>query len=146
MNHWWCLSMEAVNAWVLPCAAADHDHCILLPLPLEMICDQCDQTLERKSCPTVSKSCLNNIHSSFTQIDLFENGPKVTNLFWATFVSKFVAKNFEKSPNLVALFVKKDWVRCENISIRNLILFSYQSYKHFTIVNYNSRVIIWANL
>ena len=29
--------------------------------------------------------------------------PKVTNLFWATFVNKFVAKNFKQSPNLVTL-------------------------------------------
>ena len=29
--------------------------------------------------------------------------PRVTNLFWAPFVDKFVAKIFEKSPNLVTL-------------------------------------------
>ena len=40
------------------------------------------------------KSCLNNIHSSFTLVDLFQSSPKCSNLFWAPFVSEFVAKNF----------------------------------------------------
>ena len=36
--------------------------------------------------------------------------PKVTNLFWATFVNKFVAKNFKQSPNLVTL-IKSNFTR-----------------------------------
>ena len=64
---------------------------------------QCDQTLDLKSCPNVFKSYLNNIQSSFTLIDRFLNGPKVHNHLKATFVSEFVVKNFQKSPNLVAL-------------------------------------------
>ena len=42
---------------------------------------QCDQMLELESCLTVSKSCLNNIHSSFSYLDFFQFSPKVTNLF-----------------------------------------------------------------
>ena len=38
------------------------------------------------------------MHLSFLQISL-----KVTNLFGATFVSKFAANNFKKSPSLVTL-------------------------------------------
>ena len=36
-----------------------------------------------------------------TYNDPFRNSPKSHQSFWANFVSKFVAKNFQKSPNLV---------------------------------------------
>ena len=57
---------------------------------------------EFKSCPIVSKSCLHNIHVSFTLIDIFSKQPKAT-IFQTNFAGKFVAKNCEKSPNLVTL-------------------------------------------
>ena len=38
----------------------------------------------------------------FTLIDSFQNSPKVTNLF-GHLESEFVAQNFQKAPNLVAL-------------------------------------------
>ena len=41
--------------------------------------------------------------SIFTYGDPFQNSPKSHQCFWATFVSKFVSKNFQKSPNLVTL-------------------------------------------
>ena len=52
-----------------------------------------------KCTPNVSKSCPNR-----SQIDTFQNRRKSHECFWATFVSKFVAKHFKKSPNLVTLF------------------------------------------
>ena len=52
--------------------------------------------------PKVAK----NIHSSFYTNWSFSNETKSKQSFWATFVSKFVAKNFQKSPNLVTL---KEW-------------------------------------
>ena len=55
-------------------------------------CNQCDQTLDLKSCPNVSKSCLNNIHSNFYINWPFSN----VNNFWATFVSEFVVKELSK--------------------------------------------------
>ena len=55
-----------------------------------------------KTCPNVDKNCLQNIHSSFYIIDLFKKVQKLT-IFRATFVKKFVAKNFKKSPNLATL-------------------------------------------
>ena len=72
---------------------------------------QCDQMLVLKSCPNVSKSCLNNIHSSFTLIDLCQSRPKVNNLLGLPLVSEFVAKNFQKSPNLATLI--GGWVGTE---------------------------------
>ena len=44
-----------------------------------------------------------NIHSSFSLIYLFQNSRKVNDLCGLLFVRKFVAKNFQKSPNLVTL-------------------------------------------
>ena len=35
----------------------------------------------------------------------FLNSPKRPQSFWTTFVSKFVTKNFQNSPNLVTLVV-----------------------------------------
>ena len=48
-----------------------------------VVCRQCDQTLDWKSCPNVSKSCLNNIHSSFyiNWSFFLKNSTKVSNLF-----------------------------------------------------------------
>ena len=40
-----------------------------------------------------------------TYNDPFGNSPKSHQSFWANFVSKFVAKNFKKSPNLVTLAI-----------------------------------------
>ena len=63
-----------------------------------MLYYQCDQMLEVKSSPNASKSCPNYSHDSFTKIDLLQNSPKSHHSFWATFVSKFCTKNFQKSP------------------------------------------------
>ena len=68
--------------------------------------EQHDQMLELKSYPNVSKSCLNNIHSSFYTNWTISKYPKSHQTFWDTFVSKFVDKNIQKSPNLVTLAVK----------------------------------------
>ena len=68
--------------------------------------EQRDQMLELKSYPNVSKSCLNNIHSSFYTNWTISKYPKSHQTFWDTFVSKFVDKNIQKSPNLVTLAVK----------------------------------------
>ena len=46
-----------------------------------------------------------NIHSSFYIIFSFSNWPKCHQSVWATFVSKFVAKNLQKLPYLVTLLV-----------------------------------------
>ena len=59
---------------------------------------QCDQILEQKSCTTVSKRCRNTIQSSFYINWSFSNDPKSHLSFWATFVGKFVAKNFQNRP------------------------------------------------
>ena len=67
--------------------------------------NQCDQMLDLKSCPNVFKSCLNNIHSSFYINRFFPKQPKSQQSFCATFEIEFVAKNFQKSPNLVTLSV-----------------------------------------
>ena len=67
--------------------------------------NQCDQMLDLKSCPNVFKSCLYNIHSSFYINRFFPKQPKSQQSFCATFEIEFVAKNFQKSPNLVTLSV-----------------------------------------
>ena len=59
--------------------------------------------LDYKSFPNVFKSCLNNIHSWFYINWSFSKQPKCQQSFWATFESEFVAKSFQKSPNLVTL-------------------------------------------
>ena len=67
--------------------------------------NQCDQMLRE----TVGKFFC-NLHKKYPQlflhnnlIGLFQNSPIIQQSIWATFVSNFVAKNFEKSTNLVSL-------------------------------------------
>ena len=80
----------------------------------------------------------------FTSIGLFQNSPKVNNLFWATFESEFVSKNFQKLPNLVTLigtdfltylrywqvrldhFVNKKIVNCFKLQTLFLVLRSFE--------------------
>ena len=64
--------------------------------------DKCDQMLDYKRCPNVSKSFLNNIHNSF-YINWCKKWHKSQQSFWATFVSEFFSKNFQKSRNLDTL-------------------------------------------
>ena len=45
------------------------------------------------------KCCPNRCHSSFTLSETFQNSPKKSPMFWAAFANKFVANNFQKSPN-----------------------------------------------
>ena len=59
----------------------------------------------KKSCPNVSKSCQNNIHSSFYTNWSSSKWHKSLQSFWATFVSDFVVKNFQNLPNLVTLIL-----------------------------------------
>ena len=63
---------------------------------------QCDQMLEVQSSQNTSKSCPNCSLLCFTSIDLLQNSPSHRSC-WATFVSKFDANNFQKSPNMVTL-------------------------------------------
>ena len=82
----------AVTVWdalldYLPIATAtDAPHYIEL--------DQCDQMLDFKSRPNVSKSCLNNIHCSFYINWFYQNSPKVNNLLG--YFCK--AQNFKNRP------------------------------------------------
>ena len=57
-----------------------------------------------KNCPNISKSCLNNIHSVLYINWSFSKQPKSQQSFWIVFIGKYVAKNFQKSSNLVTLF------------------------------------------
>ena len=41
--------------------------------------------------------------SVYTSVDIFQSGPKSHHSYFATFKSKYVTKNFQKSPNLVTL-------------------------------------------
>ena len=75
----------------------------ILPTLLVNGSTRCDQMLDYKSFPNVFKSCLNNIHSWFYINWSFSKQPKCQQSFWATFESEFVAKSFQKSPNLVTL-------------------------------------------
>ena len=53
---------------------------------------------------TISKVAQIDTTTVFTLRDPYvQNSPRSHQCFWATFVSKFVAKNFQKSPKLVAL-------------------------------------------
>ena len=72
-----------------------------------VVCRQCDQTLDWKSCPNVSKSCLNNIHSSFYINWSFFKKIAQKSAIYLGYFCEFVAKNFQKSPNLVTLFAAK---------------------------------------
>ena len=66
---------------------------------------QCDQMMELKGSPNVYKSCPNSWNrSSYINLS-FSKGPKSQQSFRATLVSKFVTKNFQKSPKLVTLTV-----------------------------------------
>ena len=63
---------------------------------------QCDQMLEKnvvqmfsKDAQMFLKDAFIQSTSVFTQIELFQNSTKVTNLYGATFVSKFVTNNFK---------------------------------------------------
>ena len=51
----------------------------------------------------VFKSCLNKIQRGFYINRTFSKRPKGQQSFWVTFESKFLDKNFQKSPNLVTL-------------------------------------------
>ena len=53
------------------------------------------------------------IDTTVHKVILFEMTPKVTNLFGATFVIKFVAKNLQKSPNLVTLI--RTYLSCHTL-------------------------------
>ena len=78
--------------------------------------EQHDQMLELKSYPNVSKSCLNNIHSSFYIKWSFSKWTTSHQSFLATFVSTFVDMNGQKLPNLVTLVRSKAW-KCQNTVI-----------------------------
>ena len=51
----------------------------------------------------LTKSCQNNIHGSFSINRSISKLPKIHQSFRATFESKFVDHNFQKSPNLITL-------------------------------------------
>ena len=68
-------------------------------------CEPCYQMLELKGSPNAYKSCPNSRNSSSYIKWSFSKGPKSHQSFWATLVSKFVTKNFQKSPNLVTQIV-----------------------------------------
>ena len=79
---------------------------------------QCDQMLEVQSSQNTSKSCPNCSLLCFTSIDLLQNSPSHRSC-WATFVSKFDANNFQKSPNLVTLETSADSLAANFITICN---------------------------
>ena len=57
-----------------------------------------------QSSRNVSKSCpKSSIGSFYIRVRFFNVAQKLP-IFWATFVRHFVAKNFQKSPNLVTLW------------------------------------------
>ena len=61
---------------------------------------QNDQMLESKIAKTFPKV---RILVSTYLSEVFQNCLKVFQIIWVTFVRNFVAKNFQKSPNLVTL-------------------------------------------
>ena len=67
-----------------------------------MVSYQCDQMVENKVAPIFLK--FQKVATAvFTESDVFQNSLKIHQTFELIFVRKFVAKNFQKSPNLVTL-------------------------------------------
>ena len=77
---------------------------------------QCDQILEHKRSPNVSKSCPTSSHNCFSFINLFSKWTKKSTIIFGTFISKFVANNFQKSPNLVTL---RHWHDLKRFTLRH---------------------------
>ena len=66
-------------------------------------CNEVWPNVGNKSSPIFSESCQKCSRSSFClEIDDIQNSQKCLHKFWATFVSKFIAK----SPNLVTLIAR----------------------------------------
>ena len=76
-----------------------------LPIPYH---NQCDQASKEKK-PNVHKNGLKSCHSTFAKNLFFSRQTKMSSNIWATFVSKFVRKNLQKSPDPVTLTTTHDF-------------------------------------
>ena len=76
-----------------------------LPIPYH---NQCDQASKEKK-PNVHKNGLKSCHSTFAKNVFFSRQTKMSSNIWATFVSKFVRKNLQKSPDPVTLTTAHDF-------------------------------------
>ena len=83
---------------------------------------QCDQMLDFKSCTNVSESCLNNICSSFTLIDIFQKIPKVNNLFGPLLKINLLPRTFKNRPI---------WSHCPQpwFKVVNLVVLDWHFYE-----------------
>ena len=63
------------------------------------------------------------MHKSFYLMRNVKNSSKSQPTIWATFLRKFVAKNFKNSPNLVTLYGSRDVVGGQ--VVRVLAVYSY---------------------
>ena len=78
--------------------------------------------LDFKSCTNVSESCLNNICSSFTLIDIFQKIPKVNNLFGPLLKINLLPRTFKNRPI---------WSHCPQpwFKVVNLVVLDWHFYE-----------------
>ena len=82
---------------------------------------QCDQMLDYKVAILPQKGCLKCSHRSFPfKSDVFKLAKKSPDI-WATLTRKWIAKNYEKSPNLVTLHTN---YRRRNLLLKILFIFT----------------------